>query len=320
MKRREFIAGIAGAAAWPVVARAQQTSLPVVGFLNSVSPAGYETYIKAFLRGLGSERFVAGRNVTIEYRWADQHIERLPSLVADLISRKVAVIAAGGSPSAAVAAKAATSTIPIVFTVAADPISLGLVASYNRPGGNATGAAAMIGELAGKRLSLLRELVPQARTFAYLRSVTELVEVSVTARGLGLELHEVAVTSESQFEDAFEAIKQMSADALYVSASTLFLNRRERVAELVAQASIPAIYGYRDFVLAGGLVSYGSSPLDFYRQMGVYVGRILKGVAPADLPVVQPTKFEFAINLKTAKALGLTVPETLLATADEVIE
>jgi putative tryptophan/tyrosine transport system substrate-binding protein len=322
MRRREFMTGAVGAAAWPLAARAQQSTLPVIGFLNGVSATGYEHYVEAFLRGLGQEGFVPDRNVKIEYRWAERHFERLPALAAELVSRRVAVIVAGGSSRAALAAKAATSTIPIVFHVGDDPIGIGLVSSYNRPGGNATGTAAMIGELAGKRLSLLRQLVPRAKTFVYVRSaaIAERAFVLSAAREQELNLREVVINSEDQLRDGFAHINDSHADALYVSGGTLFLSRREFVTSLVAEMRIPASYDYRDFVLAGGLFSYGSNPLDFYRQVGIYTGRVLKGDNPNQLPVVQPTKFQLVINLKTAKTLGLTIPEPLLATADEVIE
>jgi putative tryptophan/tyrosine transport system substrate-binding protein len=329
MRRRDFIAslGAAGACApvWPVAAQALEPAMPVIGFLNGVSAAGYELYVTEFLRGLGEEGFIDGRNVAIEYRWAERRFERLPALATDLVSRRVAVIVAAGTPDAAMAAKSATSSIPIVFIVGDDPVGMGLVASYNRPGGNATGIVALSGEIAAKRLSLLRELLPETRIVGYLNNQFAVTNLEVgslqsAARALGLALHEVDVASEKEFGAAFAAIDRLRVGALFVSADTLFLNQRERVAALAAQSRIPAIYAWRDSAVAGGLISYGSNPLYFYYQIGIYAGRILNGAKPADLPVIQPTKFELVLNLKTAKALGLTIPPNLLAIADEVIE
>jgi putative ABC transport system substrate-binding protein len=325
MKRREFIALIGGAAVWPVAARAQQAGTPVIGYLDIQSAKGFEPYVGAFRQGLKETGFVEGQNVTIEYRWADGNVERLPTLAADLIRRRVAVIAAGIG-SAAQAAKAATATIPIVFQVGPDPVQLGLVESISRPGGNVTGFSNITPGLAGKRLGLLHDLVPNATRMAVLIVPTGVSyaankrELEDAGRALGLEIIFLDVNNDAEIELAFSRLVQQQAGALLLTDSGLFNNRREKLVGLAARHGVPAIYTFPEFAAAGGLMSYASSLADAYRQMGIYTGRILRGEKPADLPVLQPTKFEMVINLKTAKTLGLTVPPSLLAIADEVIE
>ena len=334
MRRREFILASAGAAAWPLTARAQQQPMPVIGFLSSASSASWAPYVAAFLRGLNETGYIEGKNVAIEYRWAEGQYDRLPALAADLVRRQVAVVAATGGTSSSRAAKAATSSIPIVFgSGGGDPIKLGLVASLNRPGGNVTGVNTFIGEMEAKRLGLLRELVPTAalvgvllnpaaesQRHAYDAGFTPLDDVREAARSLGQQIHIVNASSEEDIRTAFATFARLRVAALLVSADPFFNTRREQIVALAAQYSIAAIYELREFALAGGLISYGTSLLDSYRQVGLYTGRILKGDKPADLPVVQSTKFELVINLKTAKVLGLDISPTLLARADEVIE
>jgi putative ABC transport system substrate-binding protein len=325
--RREFITllGGAAAAAWPLAARAQQSSLPVIGFLNSASPEGYVPFVAAFRQGLKEGGYVEGQNATIEYRWAEGHYDRLPALAADLVNRKVTVIAATSTP-AALAAKAATATVPIVFTTGGDPIKLGLVVALNQPGGNATGVSSLITELGSKRLGLLRELVPGITAIATLMNPnfqdaeTQLADAEAAARTLGLRLIVLRATSEREIDAAFATIVQQGAAALDVAVDPFFTARRDQIVALAARNRIPAVYPLRDFAVAGGLMSYGTDFVDSYRQAGVYTGRIVRGEKPADLPVQRSTKFEFVINFKTAKALGLAVPNSMQLLADEVIE
>ena len=318
MRRREFIAGLGSAAAWPVAAPAQQATMPVIGFLSSGSPGPFAQLLAAFHQGLKDGGYVEGQNVTIEYRWAEGHYDRLSTLAADLVRRQVAVLAAtGGTPSAR-AGKAATTTIPTLF-VAADPVRDGLVASLNRPGGNVTGVSVFSAELAPKRLQLLREVVPQAGKIAALIHPESMDEAETLTRA-GLSLLTIRVEAERDFEPAFVEAAQQGVEALLVTANPFFNSRRAQIVALAARHSLPAAYPWREYVEAGGLMSYGTSLAGTYRQVGQYVSRVLKGDKPADLPVQNPTKFELAINLKTAKALGINIPETLLATANVVIE
>jgi putative tryptophan/tyrosine transport system substrate-binding protein len=325
--RRQFLSALGGAAvAWPCVARAQQAAMPVVGYVSRGTSAGFAPFVGAFRQGLSQTGYVEGRNVTFQYRWAEGQEDRLPALVADLVGRQVAVIAATGGLQPGVVAKAATSTIPIVFTGGGDPVKVGLVASLARPGGNATGATNFSPAVTAKRLELFRQMLPSGRTIAVLSNPTDpnnevaVREVQDAADATGQPIHIVNASGEHDFDAAFAEIKEYRAAALFVTADPLFTSRRARLVALAEQNAIPASYAFRDFPLAGGLMSYGADLLDVHRQAGVYTGRILKGDRPADLPVMQPTKFEFVINLKTAKTLGLTVPPTLLALADEVIE
>jgi putative ABC transport system substrate-binding protein len=326
MKRRTFIAGLGSAAAWPVVARAQQPAMPVIGRLGAQSADDeYKNRTVPFLQGLKETGYVEGQNVVVEYRYAENQYDRLSALAADLVGRRVAVIVAGGI-EAALAAKTATTTIPIVFVTGGDPIALGLVASLNRPGANLTGGTILTAELAPKRLQLLRELMPNTARFGILvdpafPAVQSVVaDLQAAARALGLQLVIVDARIDSDLETAFATFSQQHIGAVLVSNSTFYDRRIEQLAALAALHALPAIYPFREYALAGGLMSYGGSIGYFYHQAGVYTGRILNGDKPADLPVQQITKIELAINLKTAKALGLTVPETLLATADEVIQ
>jgi putative ABC transport system substrate-binding protein len=325
IKRRQFIAGLGSAAAWPVAARAQQPTMPVIGVLLTQSADDYKIEIVAFLQSLKEAGFVPGQNVAVEYWYADNQADRPPALAADLVRRGVAVIVASGNPAAA-AAKAATTTIPIVFVGGGDPVALGLVTSLSRPSGNLTGSATLLEELAPKRLQLLRELMPNAAVFGVLvdpaiRGFQSLVaDLQAAARALGLQLVVANARTDSDLETAFATFSHQRVGAVLVGNSTFFNRRMEQLAALAARHALPAIFPYREYTLAGGLMSYGSSLGYLSHQAGIYTGRILKGDKPADLPVQQPTKFELVINLKTARALGLTIPETLLATADEVIQ
>jgi putative ABC transport system substrate-binding protein len=326
-KRREFITLLGGAAAaWPVAARAQQ-SMPVIGFLSGRSPYESAAVVGAFRQGLGEVGYFESRNVIIEYRWAEGRYDRLPALAVELVNRQVAVIAATGGPVSGQAAKAATATIPIVFISGADPVQEGLVTSFNRPGGNATGVNPLLPAMEGKRLGLLHEMVPNAALIGVLLNPTmptkfdgQMSDVQEAARAAGQQLHILRASSDEEIEAAFATAVEWKIEALLVGADPFMVSRRERLVALAGRYAIPAIYEVRECVTAGGLMSYGISLSDAYRQAGVYVGRILKGAKPSDLPVIQPTKFELVINLKTAKALGLTVPLTLQTIADEVIE
>jgi putative ABC transport system substrate-binding protein len=325
MKRREFIAGLGGATAWPLVARAQQ-AVPVVGFLHSASSQSVAEEVAAFRQGLSETGYVEGQNIAIEYRWGDGQIERLPALAADLARRRVAVMAAVGGDAAALAAKAAAPTTPIVFQNGSDPIKSGLVMSLNRPGGNVTGVSLFAGTVDTKRLELMHELIPQIAVIAVLNNplVAEAESRSrnlqEAARILGLRLLFLNVSSDRDFDTAFATIADQKAGALFVDGGPFFVGRRDQLVALAARHALPATYAWREFAAAGGLMSYGTNLANAARQTGNYIGRILKGEKPADLPVMQPIKFEFVINLKTAKVLGLNVPETLLATADELID
>ena len=325
MKRREFLTLIGAAAAWPLAARAQQPAMPVMGYLNSRSRDTDTPFLAAFHRGLHETGYVEGQNVAIEYRWADGQYDRLPVLATDLVRHRVTVMAATSTP-AALAAKAATSAIPIVFTTAADPIAVGLVDSLSRPSGNVTGVNTYLSDLGAKRLELLRQLVPNAALIGmlvnpnYPDAESQAKDVKEAARTLGQQVHVVNADSEGDLNRAFATFIELKADALLVSLDSFFLSRRDQLVALAARHKIPATYFAREFVLAGGLMSYGSDLADSYRQAGVYTGRILKGAKPVDLPVLQPTKFELSINTTTAKSLGLSIPDRLLALADEVIE
>jgi putative ABC transport system substrate-binding protein len=329
-RRREFVALLGGAAvaplAWPLAVRAQQAAMPVIGFLNSSSPDADGDRMRAYRRGLSETGYVDGRNVTIEYLWADDHNDRLSSMAVDLVRQRVNVIVTGGTP-ATLAAKAATATIPIVFVLSTDPVEAGLVASLNRPGGNLTGVTGLNVELAPKKLELLHELLPSATILGLLVNPTNAIAaeseartVQAAARTLGLQLHVLRASTERDFDSAFASLAQLRAGALVIGSDLFFTSRSEQLAALTVRHAVPSIYQFREFAAAGGLMSYGGSITDWGHQAGIHTGRILAGAKPADLPVQQATKVELFINLKTAKALGLTVPPTLLVTANEVIE
>jgi ABC-type uncharacterized transport system substrate-binding protein len=326
--RRDFITLLGGAAAaWPLAAHAQQAAIPVIGFLNPASPNGYAERLRLFRQGLKDSGYVEGENVTIEYRWAENQLDRLPALAADLIRRQVAVIVATAGPGPAFAAKASTTTIPVVFAVAEDPVRLGLVASLARPGGNLTGINFFIAELTAKRLELLRQLVPASTRVAVLVNPAEAENADSTLRGveaaasaMGLQTQVVHASTSREIDAVFAMFARERPDALYVGGDSFLNSRRLQLALLAARHAVPASYGSRDYPESGGLMSYRSNVTDAFRQIGVYAGRILKGTRPADLPVIQASKFELVINLQTARVLGLTVPPSLLAIADEVIE
>jgi putative ABC transport system substrate-binding protein len=327
IRRREFITLLGGAAAWPLAARAQQPAIPVVGFLNSFSADGFTEFIRGFRQGLKETGFVEGENVTIEYRWADGQLDRLPALAAELVSRRVAVIATGGGGVTAFAAKAATTAIPIVFLTGDDPVSLGLVANLSRPDGNMTGVNFFTIELAAKRLELLRQMVPTAARIAVLVNPANVKTAETTVNALktaaatmGVQIQLFSASTSRAIDTAFDNMARERPDALFVGTGPPFTNRRVQLVLQAMRQGLPAMYGARNYADAGGLMSYGASLTDSYRQVGVYTGRILKGAKPFDLPVLQSTKFELVINAQTARMLGLTVPPTLLVAADEVIE
>jgi putative ABC transport system substrate-binding protein len=327
MKRRAFITLLGGSAVWPLSARAQQpATVPVIGFLNSTSPAPWAHLVAAFRRGLGETGYIEGRNITIEYRWAEGQLDRLPALAADLVRRQVAVIVATGGTASGLAVKAATSTIPVVFTSSGDPVKEGLVASLNRPGGNATGLVVLLTAMEGKRLGLLREMVPTATLIAVLLNPgvptfeTQLNDVQEAARAVGQQIHILHASSEREIDAAFAKMVEVRAGALLVAADPFIFSQRDRLVALAARYAVPAIYELREYAGIGGLMSYGINLAEIYRLVGNYTGQILKRDKPADLPVQQATKFEFVINLTTAKVLGLEVPPGLSARADEVIE
>jgi putative ABC transport system substrate-binding protein len=324
--RREFITLLSGTAvAWPLAAHAQQTAMPMIGFMNGGSLEAQARLSAAFRQGLSETGYIEDHNVKIEYRWAESQYDRLPGMAADLVRRQVTVIAGTGTP-AALAAKAATTVIPIVFETAGDPIKLGLVASLNRPGRNITGVTQLSSELVSKRLGLLHDMIPTATIIGLLvlptdpRAETQTRDMQEAAHALGLQIHVLNASTEAEIDTAFAILAQLRASALLVGTGEFFTRRAEQLVALAARQRVPTIYQYREFAAAGGLITYGTSLTDSYRQAGVYTGRILKGEKPADLPVLRPTKFELVINLKTANALGLTISPGVLAIADEVIE
>jgi putative tryptophan/tyrosine transport system substrate-binding protein len=327
MRRRDFIALVGGAAVWPLAARAQQPAMPVIGYLGSETPDLFATRLTAFRQGLGATGFDEGRNVAIEFRWADGQASRLPALAADLVRRQVAVIAAPGSAAAGLAAKAATTTVPVVFETGLDPIEAGLVKSLSRPEGNVTGITSLNADVAPKGLELLHELVPQAKKFSVLVNRANAViadiimkGVEASSRAFGLELQVLDANTESDFDAAFAKLDQPRTGGLLIAPNPVFNTRAQQLAALALKYAVPAVHGVREFALAGGLMSYGGNIRESHRQAGIYTGRILKGEKPANLPVQQATKVELYINLKTAKALGVNIPNTLIGRADEVIE
>jgi putative ABC transport system substrate-binding protein len=326
MRRRGFVTILAGAATWPLVARGQQTAPTTIGFLGTASADGFAPYVEGFRQGLSAAGFVQGRSVAVEYRWAYNRLDRLPSLAAELVARPVEVIVTGSATAAALAAKSATSTIPIVFALGADPVKFGLVASMNRPGGNVTGVSFLANTLLAKQLQLLRGLLPGSSVIGALvnpgnpNAASDSVAVQTAAAALRLQVRIVHTATERDFDAAFDDLRRSRVSAVLVSPDALFTGERGRLAEVATRYKLPVLYPERLSVEAGGLMSYGSSRTDAYREVGIYVGRILRGEKPSDLPVIQASKFELVINLKTANALGLEIPPTLLALADEVIE
>ncbi|HEX3342134.1 MAG TPA: ABC transporter substrate-binding protein [Pseudolabrys sp.] len=327
MRRRDFIALVGGAAVWPLAARAQQPAMPVIGYLGSETPDLFATRLTAFRQGLGATGFDEGRNVAIEFRWADGQPGRLPALAADLVRRQVAVIAAPGSAAAGLAAKAATTTIPVVFETGLDPIEAGLVKSLNRPDGNVTGITSLNADVAPKGLELLHELIPQAKKFSVLVNrdnavIADIIMkgVEASSRAFGLELQVLDANTESDFDAVFAKLVQPRTGGLLIAPNPVFNTRAQQLAALALKYAVPTVHGVREFALAGGLMSYGGNIRESHRQAGIYTGRILKGEKPANLPVQQATKVELYINLKTAKALGVNIPNTLIGRADEVIE
>jgi putative ABC transport system substrate-binding protein len=322
MRRRELLLLLAGGMVPAQNLRAQQKPLPVIGYLGVAAPGPYDPRVAAFHQGLSETGYIEGQNVAIEYRWAEGHYDQLPALAADLVAHKVDVIVASGGPLPARAAKNATSTIPIIFATGGDPVDFGLVASLSRPGGNLTGVSLLANELMPKRIELLSELVPQAKLIAVLvnPNPTTTDALQEAARAKGVRLHILTASTESEIDAAFVTFVGLHTGALLVGADLFFFGRREQLLGLAARHALPAMYEWREFAVAGGLISYGSSRMAAYRQVGIYVGKILDGAKPADLPIQQPTRFELVINLNTAKQLGLTIPPTILARADEVIE
>jgi ABC-type uncharacterized transport system substrate-binding protein len=326
LNRRGVIGLVGGAAAWPLAARAQQSVMPVIGFLHTRSRESFAHNVAAFPAALNDAGYIQGKNVTIEYRYADGQYDRLPALAAELVERQVAVLVAGGGEPSARAAKAATSTIPIVFAIGSDPVKAGLVESYNRPGRNITGMNILTDALEAKRLGLLHTLLPQTTTIGFLTNPrfasadSQLRDVTEAARTLSLSIRVLPASTGSEIDAAFESVAREKLPVLEVGADPFLDIHRDKIIALVSRHAVPTVYQFREHVVAGGLMSYGIDIIDVYRQVGVYVGRILKGEKPANLPILQPTKFEFVINLKTAKRLGLSVPPGLLAIADEVIE
>jgi putative ABC transport system substrate-binding protein len=326
MRRRQFLHALVGAAAWPLVARAQQQAMPVIGFMSSRSPEDSAYLVAAFRGGLAELGFVEGQNIAIEYRWGLGQYDRMPALAADLVNRHVAVLVGVGGDISAVAAKRATSTIPIVFGLGSDPIKAGLVESLNRPGGNATGFSLLTSELEAKRIGMLHDLVPGAAVIGALLNpnfppaIDQLQQLEVASRAINQNISVLKAGNDTELDAAFASLVEQKIGALLVAADPYFDTRRDRLIAFAEKNRLPTMYQFRDYAVAGGLISYGPSITDMYRQAGVYTGQILKGAKPADLPVLQPTKFEFVINLKTAKALGLTIPAGLISYADEVIE